>query len=249
MATPHRYTFDNELPAAIIEVHTFTELPEALQHLSLPEKRPILVLVGGASGISDVDMTRLQQLFEEEIAPLVQELNIAVVDGGTDAGIMRLIGQARIKIGGTFPLIGVAAIGTVILPGLPSPNPDAAPLEPHHTHFVLVPGSNWGDESPWLSHIAGLLSEGFPSVTLVVNGGEITFQDVSNSVLAERPVLTLKGSGRTADKLAAALGGEETDWRASQLAATGQLQAIDLSKHPARVTQVIKRMLYKVLQI
>jgi hypothetical protein len=39
-------------------------------------------------------MSRLQQLFVEAIAPIAQELGVAVVDGGTDAGIMRFIGQA-----------------------------------------------------------------------------------------------------------------------------------------------------------
>ncbi len=75
--------------------------------------------------------------------------------GGTDAGIMRFMGQARTEIGGTFPWIGVAAIDTVILPDLPPPpSSDAEPWESHHTHFVLVPGSNWGDESPWLARTA-----------------------------------------------------------------------------------------------
>jgi hypothetical protein len=171
------------------------------------------------------------------------------VDGGTDAGIMRFIGQARTEIGGTFPLIGVAAIGTVILPENPPPFSDAAPLESNHTHFVLVPGSNWGDESPWLAHIASLLSEGFPSVTVVVNGGEITFKDVSYSLQADRPVVTLDGTGRTADKLAAAVRGEATDGRATQLAASGQVLTIDLNNELSRIDQVIRERLSKLLHI
>ncbi|HEY9674867.1 MAG TPA: hypothetical protein V6D11_25730 [Waterburya sp.] len=249
MQRPCKYTFANKLTAEAIDVHSFVELSEALPKIGLHRTYPTLVLVGGASGIGEADINRLQRLFVEEIAPLAQELGVAVVDGGTDAGIMQFIGQARTQIRGTFPLIGVAAMGTVILPNVSPPNAEAAPLEPNHTHFVLVPGSNWGDESPWLSRLASVLSDGFPSVTVVVNGGEITFQDVSNSVLEDRPVLTLEGTGRTADKLAAALRGEATDWRAKQLAASGKMHAIDLIEHPTRLTQVIRGILSKLLPI
>lgn len=247
MEKPFTYTFTDGHTADVIQVNSFVELSNALQSLGFDSHVPVLVLVGGASGISEADMLRLKQLFITEIAPLVQKLGVAVVDGGTDAGIMRLIGQARTEISATFPLIGVAAIDTVTLCDRPVPRPDAAPLEPNHTHFVLVPGSNWGDESPWLSRIATLLSDGFPSVTLVVNGGEITFQDVSNSVKADRPVVVLNGSGRTADKLAAALRGEVTDPRAHELADSGQLQTINLIKQPSRFAREMTNMLAKIL--
>lgn len=243
MEKPRRYTFANELTAEIIQVHNLVDLPVALNKIGLQSKFPTLVLVGGASGISQADMSRLQRLFVEVIAPIAQDLGVAVVDGGTDAGIMRFIGQARTEISATFPLIGVAAVGTVILPDAPLPCSDAAPLESNHTHFMLVPGSNWGDESPWLASIASVLSEGFPSVTVVVNGGEITFRDVSYSVQADRPVVTLDGTGRTADKLAAALRGEATDWRARQLAASRQVVTIDLNNNPSQIAQVIREIL------
>lgn len=244
-----KHSFVNEHTADVIQVHDFAEVPEALHAIGLEQARPTLVLVGGASGISNADISRLQQLFVDAIAPIAQALGVAVVDGGTDAGIMRFIGKARAEIGATFPLIGVAAIGTVILPDVPSSFSDAAPLEPHHTHFILVPGCQWGDESAWIAHTASVLSNGYPSVTIVVNGGEITFQDVSNSIKADRPVVALDGSGRTADKLAAAVRGEATDWRANQLADSGWVQAIDLSKHPTQLTEMIKEILSKLLQI
>lgn len=249
MEPPFRYTFANEFTADVIRVDYVVELPDALHRIGFHGGRPTLVLVGGASGIDDADMARLEKLFVEAIAPLAQELGLAVVDGGTDAGVMRFIGRARSAIGATFPLIGVAAIGTVILSNVPPPNPDAAPLEPNHTHFFLVPGSNWGDESPWLSRIASGVSNGFPSVTLVVNGGEITFQDVTYSIKADRPAIALGGTGRTADKLAAALRGEATDQRAEQLATSGKVQAIDIITHPSRLTNLIQEILCELLPI
>lgn len=249
MERPFKFTFTNKLSAQAIQVHNLVDLSEALPKIGLHRTRPTLVLVGGASGIGEADKARLQQLFTQEIAPLAQELGVAVVDGGTDAGIMGFMGQARTAMGGTFPLIGVAALGTVIVPNVPPPSSDAAPLEPNHTHFILVPGTNWGDESPWLAHIASVLSQGCSSATIVVNGGEITFQDVFYSVEAGRPVVTLDGTGRTADKLAAALRQEATDPRATELAASGKMQAIALLEHPARLTAMIKELLSKLLHI
>ena len=236
-------TFDNNLTADVVHVHSPTALTAALQQLGLDQPRPTLALVGGASKISESDKNDLRRLFIEVVAPLAEQLRVAVVDGGTDAGIMQFIGQARTRIRATFPLIGVAAIGTVILPGVQSMNADAAMLEPNHTHFVLVPGSNWGDESPWLSEIGSHLAQGLPSVTIVVNGGEITWQDVAQSVKAKRPAIVLAGSGRTADKLAAALQGEVADERAIELVESGLLHAIDMSKDAAALAHLIGQML------
>jgi hypothetical protein len=242
LVSSRKYTFNNELTAHSVQVQSRVELSDALSEIGFRGTRPTLVIVGGASGISQADMTRLQRLFVEEIAPIAQALGITVIDGGTDAGVMRFMGQARAEIGGTFPLIGVAAVGTVILPDVPPSKSDAAPLEPNHSHFVLVPGSNWGDESPWLAQVASVLSEGCPSLTLVVNGGEITLQDVRYSIEAGRPVVTLDGSGRTADKLAAALRGEATDERARELVASGLVRAIDMRQSFACIDRAIEEI-------
>ncbi len=242
LKSPQKYTFSNQLTAHAIQVQSFAGLSNALSQVGLHHKRPTLVLVGGAGGISQDDMNHLQRLFVQEIAPIAQALGLAVIDGGTDAGVMRLMGQARTEIGGTFPLIGVAAVGTVILPDVPPPSPEAAALEPNHSHFVLVPGSNWGDESSWIAHIASVVSEGCPSLTLVINGGEITLQDVGHSVQVGRAVVTVDGSGRTADKLAAALRGEVIDCLVSQLVASELVQAINLRQSFACFAQVIEEI-------
>ena len=233
----------NALAAKIIEIHSPAELANILPKLGFQNRYPTLVLVGGAGGISEADMCRLQQLFAEFLVPTLQNLGVAVVDGGTDAGIMRLIGQTRNQINATFPLIGVAAIGTVQRPNLPPVNPDAALLEPNHSHIVLVPGNQWGDESPWIAAVANVLSEGCPTLTLVINGGNITWVDLRYSVEAGRPIVALAGSGRTADKLAAVVRGEAIDAHAQALIERGQVQAIDMMQDTAQFTQTIEEML------
>jgi hypothetical protein len=104
-------------------------------------------------------------------------------------------------------LIGVAAIDTVSLPGAPSGG-DTAPLEPGHSGFVLVPGDKWGAESPWLAEIATRIAGERPSVTLVINGGMITYDD-EHSLAHNRGVVVLAGSGCTADAIGDAAAGRE----------------------------------------
>ncbi len=228
MERPFELVFSDGLVAYAIRVHNPSELPIALDSLGMNHPCPVLVLVGGADALNESDMANLCSLFSEVLAPMAEALGTAVVDGGTNTGVMRLMGQARFKTNSTFPLIGVAATHTITLPSSSFSPPEAALLEPHHTHFVLVPGSEWGDESPWLVRVASVLAEGVPSVTVVVNGGEITWEDVTRSVEAGRPVVAIAGSGRTADELAAALGGEEADERAQKLTASGSIEAVEL---------------------
>jgi hypothetical protein len=192
--------------------------------------------------LSSSDIRRLQPFFRDALVPVATDLQAYVVDGGTDAGVMRLMGLARKDAGADFPLIGVTAVGTVTLPGA-TPQPDAGVLESHHSHFVLVPGSKWGDEAPWLARVAGALAREQPSVTVLVNGGDIAWEDVSQSVQAERPVFVVTGSGRIADGLAAAIRGTATTGRARALVASGLLRASD----PAVDAPTMRRTLSSML--
>lgn len=94
------------------------------------------MIVGGAGKMEADSLSRLQRVFTEIIAPLAQTLNATVIDGGTDCGVMQLMGQARHEIAGTFPLIGVSAIGTVILPD-GSPPPSDEPPNSNPTIVIL----------------------------------------------------------------------------------------------------------------
>jgi hypothetical protein len=132
--------------ASTVRVDRVEGLPAALDGLGVRRGRPVLVLVGGAGGMDDEHLEILRGLLAEAVLPVVDERGAAVVDGGTDSGAMRVIGQARAADDRDFPLVGVAAEGTVDTGGQTPKNPDAAPLDLHHTHFVLVPGSDWGDE-------------------------------------------------------------------------------------------------------
>lgn len=204
-----------------VRVGRVSQLPAELDALGLRRGRPVLVLVGGAGGMGQDDLALMDTTLRAAVLPVLEQHDAAVVDGGTDSGVMRVVGQARAATGGHFPLVGVAAEGTVVVPDRAElPAPDAAELEPHHTHVVLIPGTSWGDESPWLADVADAIADDHPSVTLVVNGGKITYDDIERSLARHRPVLVLAGTGRTADAVAAALTGRGVDPRAAKIAAS-----------------------------
>ncbi|MBK8637109.1 MAG: hypothetical protein IPN92_02095 [Chromatiaceae bacterium] len=183
-------------------------LTVALSELSLTRPRPILILVGGAANLDATTGGALLPVFER-LAPRLDELGALVIDGGTPFGVMALMGLARRRSAAGFPLLGVAPLGRIALdptarvPDPPGVEADAkVHLDSNHTHFLLVPGERWGDESPWITDVAEHLAGGHGSLMLVAAGGAITLLDVMHRLRAGGRVLVLAGSGGTADRLA-----------------------------------------------
>ena len=245
MTRPFTLTFANGRTALAIELPGVEDMPSGLRAMGFDRPYPVLVLVGGAGGLAGSEYDRLRPLFEQVLAPVAAATGACVLDGGTDTGIMRMIGQARARANaaGEFPLIGVAATGTVVLPGVEASTSDAAQLEPHHTHFVLVPGARWGDESPWLARVASVLSAGAPSVTVLVNGGDIAQDDVEQSVGAARPVIAVVNTGRAANALVAALRGRASDPRSKELAESGLVRAIRATGRAGTLSRILTGIL------
>lgn len=194
MPTPFQVCFSKEKTAIALQVNQTDDLSLALKALGFEDSRLVMVLVGGASGLKHDHLARLHTLFRNVLAPLAEALNAIVIDGGTDAGVMQMMGTARKVTQSTFPLVGVLPIGVATLPDALPPCADAAALESNHTHFILIPGENWGDESLWIAKIASTVANGASSVTVLVNGGEITWRDAKASVQADRPIVQLRGA-------------------------------------------------------
>jgi hypothetical protein len=203
------------------------DLPRRLDAAGL-STGPVLVLVGGAGGLAARDEQRVSTLFRDHLVPVVVHCGASVVDGGTDSGVMKVIGSARSDSGAPFQLVGVAAAGTVASPDGRPARADDARVDPNHSHIVLVPGDVWGAESPWLAAVADALSAGYASATLLVNGGDIAYDDVQHSLDAGRPVVVLAGSGRTADAIASAGSGLDDDERARRVAASPLVRVVPL---------------------
>ena len=181
----------------ITGVRRQSETGEALKILNLSFPRPVIVVVGGADEANGYDTIRKAA---GVVAAAAEQNKAIVISGGTDSGVMAAIGQARAQGNHHFPLVGVAVENLVT--GLNPAQKNSAPLEPHHTHFFLVPGNEWGDESGWIAHLAATLAWEQPSITILSNGGDISLKDVVYSLKCKRPVVVLKGTGRLADDLA-----------------------------------------------
>lgn len=234
--------YDPAVEGLTVRVERIEDLEGALDELSIGDGRPTLVLVGGAEGLADSDVAALEPFFAA-LACAADRLGAAVVDGGTDSGVIGLLGRARGKRNGVFPLVGVVAEALAAPPGAMAKS-DAAPLEPHHSHFVLVPGSRWGDEVVWIARVARLLAGDRPSLTLLVNGGDVAFDDVAESIRVGRPVLVVGGTGRAADTLAAALRDEAPDEQVRTLASSALVHAVDLGEDSVdAVVQEVERIL------
>lgn len=232
--------FKNGQTAQVLNVEPEQDLASALVAVNLTEPRPVLVAIGGASLISDED---LQRLFSEVLAPLAQELGLIVADGGTDAGVMQLMGQGREEISGTFPLVGVSPVGLVKLPNDENSSTELIDLESHHTHFFLVPGDQWGDESPWLARIASQIAGDYPSVTVLINGGSIALVDARENLRVHRPLVVIEGSGRLADEIAEAVNHPEQEIRqeVANLTETGEITLFDLEDSFEQFKEILRK--------
>jgi hypothetical protein len=196
------------------------EIQEALIQLEIPHPRPVIVLVGGAGGIGWWDKFPMGRAIRI-IARLAEETGAVVVDGGTQAGIMKEIGTQRKRNKFSFPLVGVVFDSLLI-----KEEPKSI-LDSNHTHLFLIPGEDWGDESGWISRIATAIAGEKKSITVLVNGGQISRTDVGYSVLEDRPAFVMRGTGRMAD----------------QITLGEKIIAIDITEKPDEIREFLKTRL------
>jgi hypothetical protein len=181
------------------------ELEQAVTQMRLVD-RPALVLIGGHIFPEHANLTN-QAI--DVIAKTAEVLDTAVISGGTDIGMISAIGKARGRSGFQFPLIGIAPEGCVTWPegphgeNLALAEGEREQLEPHHSHFIFVPGNQFGDETKWISRAATMIATGrYKSVTVLVNGGLVSQMDVDEGLAANRPLIVLSGTGWLADEIA-----------------------------------------------
>jgi hypothetical protein len=180
------------------------DLSQAISELHLNGSHPVIVLIGGQIDAPQAAATR-QAI--QTISKIAQDMYALVICGGTDMGIMAEIGQIHSNSSYSFPLVGIAPEELVTWKDGPSSTKvlwwgkERWQLEPHYTHFILVPGSKFGDESVWIDSAASLLSKNDRSVTVLINGGEVSRKDIDLSLKEGRPVIALSHTGRLADEL------------------------------------------------
>jgi len=182
-----------------------SDLAQAISELRLDDGYPVIVLIGGGIDEQQADATRRAI---NTIAGIADKLNAVVICGGTDMGVMAEIGQIRWKSGYIFALVGIAPEQLVTWTDGPHTTKFLLwgekrwQLEPHYSSFILVPGSQFGDESPWIADTATIASKSHRSVTILINGGEVSRKDIDLSLKKGRPVIALSRTGCLADEIA-----------------------------------------------
>lgn len=166
-----------------------------------------------------------------------------VVTGATDAGIFSLLGRAAAAAGAVpAPWIGVAPLDLVTWPGR-APGPadvEREPLEPHHSHVVLVEGGAWGDETPTQVALVSGLARGGAGLVVLAGGGAVARREVVGHARAGTSLLVLAGTGRLADELAAVVaGGPTDDGELALLAASGRVTVCDVAAGARAVTAAV----------
>jgi hypothetical protein len=214
--------------------------------LELPTPRAVLMLSGGAADISPTEVCRLRDLLVEGVARIAAEEGIAVMDGGTQAGVMQMIGEGHAAARGTAPLIGVCPAALVTWPGGPT-GEGRVPLEPNHTHFVLTDGDYWGAETDTMFALAAALSNGIPSIALLANGGSVARQEMLHNVRQGREIIVIRGSGRLADIIAAVVAGdmEPPDGEIAAIVRCGRITLFDITDGPEALAALIRQRLLK----
>lgn len=178
------------------------DIPAQLERNGVLTSRPVIVLFGGAAGIDDDYGDRLYPVVRDGIVATADDLGAAIVDGGTDSGVMALTGRARSELGLQIPLIGVAPAAKVKADGV-SAATGRTRLDRNHSHHFLVPGREWGDESPTLLAIADAIAKGMPVVIVLIDGGPIALAESLEAGREGWSIVAVDASGRMADLVAA----------------------------------------------
>src|SRR5580765_869486 len=199
---PQEIVFPNNNGAKLVTASRGTPMAALIKSLGISQPKNLILLIGGADKLDEKLTSRLTQLFSRGIARAAADAEALTIDGGTQAGVMQIMGQSIADRGRKSSLLGVAPAGKVTYPGGPTiAGNDSAPLDPNHSHFVLVDGKEWGSETETLFEVAAAFD--VPVLAILVNGGAIAKDELLQSVRRSWPVIVIKGSGRLADEVAA----------------------------------------------
>src|SRR5215831_18121222 len=198
-------TFGNGNRAVVVTAPGDASAKAILETLGITSPRAVILLFGGAAGLDDSRKAHLETLFADGVTPVAVELGALIIDGGTQSGVMAMMGQAIAQSPGTYQLLGIAPEGKIAHPEISGASAlsDGTPLEPNHSHFVLVESNEWGGETEKMLELARAFNA--PTIAILVNGGAIAADEALQSVRNGWQLLVIEGSGRFADEVSAAV--------------------------------------------
>jgi hypothetical protein len=237
-----KVSFSRGSTARIVFASREASMEDVVRALDLGVSPGVVVLTGGTLDFPPEIDARLTSLFADGLAKVVSEEGLTTITGATDAGVFALfgagLGERRSSV-----TIGVAPAALVTWPGRASAADEAAPLEPHHSHFVLTDGDEWGDELPTMTRLAALLADERPSLMVLAGGGDVARLEFAAHVGAGREVIVLGGSGRLADDIAAVVAGAPGHPAVVAAVETGLVTVFDVRRRPEDLRSLVRSRL------
>src|SRR4051794_36576566 len=132
--------FSNENRAQAVIAPIGTRAIDLVPALDLPQLQAIILIAGGASKMDEQLHSNLLQQLAFGIAHFAASLHALIIDGGTQAGVIALIGEGTAQQPSKPTLLGVSPSSRITYPGKSKSVTERKmrPLEPNHSHFVLV---------------------------------------------------------------------------------------------------------------
>jgi hypothetical protein len=238
-------TFANGNRAVVVTARREASATAILAVLGIASPRAVIMIFGGLAGLDDSRKAHLATLFADGITPVAAELGALIIDGGTQSGVMAMIGEAVAGFPGTFQLLGIAPKGRITHPqiaGAASAS-DGAPLDANHSHFVLVESNEWGGETTKMLELARAFNA--PIVAILVNGGLIAAHEALESVRNGWRLLVIEGTGRFADELSAAVrdGQSAKSAEVREIARSGRVALFPIDDAASTLKIRLRRML------
>jgi hypothetical protein len=197
----HSVLFPNGNRARLLSPPSDQSAKETVARLGISVPRPVVLILGGADEFDASMSARLGP----HLAAIVRAAGSAqatIIDGGTQSGVMDLMGREVARAGYRPLLIGVAPAALVTYPeSREAGDSEQVPLEPNHSHFVLGSTDEWGSETELLFQLAEEIAAGLPVIAVVVNGGETTRSELESCLDHKWCAIVLRGTGRFADEL------------------------------------------------
>ena len=237
-------SFENGNRAVVVTAPRDASAQAILDALEIVSPAAVILLFGGAAGLDDSRKAHLATLFAEGVTPVAAELGALIIDGGTQSGVMAIMGEAVARCAQRCHLLGIAPKGKIAHPEIvgASAGSDGALLEPHHSHFVLVESAEWGGETTTMLELARAFNA--PIVAVLVNGGAIAADEALQSVRNGWPLLVIDGSGRFADEVSAAVrdGQSAKSVEVSEIARCGRVGLFHVDDAAEKLRDELRRM-------
>jgi hypothetical protein len=238
-------TFENGNRAVVVTAPRDATAKAILDALEIASPRAVILLFGGAAGLDESRKVHLATLFADGVTPVAAELGALIIDGGTQSGVMAMMGEAVARHPGKCQLLGIAPKGKITNPEITGASTisEGAALEPNHSHFVLVESAEWGGETGKMLELARAFNARI--VAILVNGGAIAGDEALQSVRNGWQLLVFEGSGRFADELSAAVrdGQLAKSAEVSEIARSGRVALFHVDDAAQKLREELRRML------